>query len=297
MAQLTDFASVVSGDWLLTQLHRPEVAIADCRFSLLEPDWGRRQYQQSHIPGAVYFDLNADLSSPAQRHGGRHPLPDPEALAPKLAAAGITRGETWVVAYDDSRLGFAARFWWLLRYLGHDRVAVLNGGFRQWQAAGYPVTADIPLSKAEQPAEQPAGQPAGRKTGQFVPLVRAEMAVDREMVKQRKDQAGVVLVDAREGDRYRGEREPIDPIAGHIPGAVNYPWQDTTDDQGNILATAAQQHRWRDVQNSEEIIVYCGSGVTACVNLLSLELAGLGPARLYPGSWSDWCSYLTTPTE
>jgi thiosulfate/3-mercaptopyruvate sulfurtransferase len=275
--------AIVSAEWLLAHLDDPGVAIADCRFSLMQPDAGRQQYQQSHIPGAVYFDLNADLSSPVQRHGGRHPLPDPAALAQTLAAAGITRGETWVIAYDDSRLGFAARFWWLLRYLGHDRVAVLNGGFSHWQAMEYPVEmADTPRPR--------------RNAGQFVPALRPEMVVDIETVRQRKDQAGVVLVDAREGDRYRGEREPIDPIAGHIPGAANYPWQDATDDQGKALSAEAQRQRWQNLPKSDEIddiIVYCGSGVTACVNLLSLELAGRGSqSRLYAGSWSDWCSYL-----
>jgi len=275
--------AIVSADWLLAHLDNPGVAIADCRFSLMEPDLGRRQYYQSHIPGAVYFDLNADLSGPVQRHGGRHPLPDPAALAQTLAAAGITRSETWVIAYDDSRLAFASRFWWLLRYLGHDRVAVLDGGFSLWQAAGYPVTA----ATAPSPL---------RPAGQFVPALRPEMVVDIEMVKQRKDQAGVVLVDSREGDRYRGEREPIDPIAGHIPGAVNYPWQEVTDEQGRALPTQAQYQRWQNLfstQEIDEIIVYCGSGVTACVNLLSLEMAGWGgQGRLYAGSWSDWCSYL-----
>ncbi|GAB4465639.1 MAG: sulfurtransferase [Elainellaceae cyanobacterium] len=275
--------AIVTANWLLTHLDDPGVAIADCRFSLLEPDAGRQQYQHSHIPGAVYFDLNADLSGPVQRHGGRHPLPNPAALAQKLAASGITRGETWVIAYDDSRLGFASRFWWLLRYLGHDRVAVLDGGFSGWRAMGYPVE----MADTARPT---------RDAGRFVPALRPEMVVDIKTVKQRKDQTGVVLVDSRESDRYRGEREPIDPIAGHIPGAVNYPWQGATDDQGQALSAEAQRQRWQDLPNAneiDEIIVYCGSGVTACVNLLSLELAGRGSqSKLYAGSWSDWCSYL-----
>ena len=179
------------------------------------------------------------------------------------------------MAYDDSRFAFAARFWWLLRYLGHAQVAVLDGGFQAWQDAGYPVS-----------TERPSSQP-----GVFVPRPRAEMLVSKQEVEARKDQPGVVLVDSREGDRYRGEREPIDPIAGHIPGAVNYPWQAVSDAQGCVLPVEEQRRRWAEVQPAQEIQVYCGSGVTACVNLLSLELAGL-TGKLYAGSWSDWCSYL-----
>jgi len=269
---------VVSVAWLAEHLKDPQVAIADCRFSLMQPELGRQQYEAGHIPGAHYFDLNRDLSSPVQRHGGRHPLPDPEAIAAKLSACGITSegpSPTLIVAYDDSRFAFAARFWWLLRYLGHAQVVVLDGGFQAWQDAGYPVS-----------TERPSAQP-----GVFVPRPRAEMLVSKQEVEARKDQPGVVLVDSREGDRYRGEREPIDPIAGHIPGAVNYPWQAVSDAQGCVLPVEEQRRRWAEVQPAQEIQVYCGSGVTACVNLLSLELAGL-TGKLYAGSWSDWCSYL-----
>lgn len=268
----------VSVDWLVAQLNNPHVVVVDCRFVLLQPEAGRQQYEVGHIPGAYYLDLNQDLSSPVGQHGGRHPLPDPPKLAAQLASMGIASEPepTLVIAYDDSRLGFAARLWWLLRYLGHDRVAVLDGGFAAWQAAGYPITQAIPSARP----------------GCFMPKLRPELVVDIETVKTRKDLPGTVLVDAREPERYRGDREPIDPIAGHIPGAVNYPWQDVTDAAGNLRSTAEQQQRWADLQTAEEIIVYCGSGITACVNLLSLELAGMGTGKLYAGSWSDWCSYL-----
>jgi thiosulfate/3-mercaptopyruvate sulfurtransferase len=272
--------SVVSAEWLLQHLDHPQVTIADCRFSLADPNLGQQQYQAAHIPGAYYFDLNRDLSSPVQQYGGRHPLPAVEALAAKLANARIhsanSQEPTLVVAYDDSRLAFAARFWWLLRYLGHDRVAVLDGGWSGWQSAGYPVSDEIPPAQA----------------GWFVPQVRSEWVVDRETVKAHQELPDVVLVDSREGERYRGEREPIDPIAGHIPGAVNYPWQDATDAQGYLLPAAAQRQRWQAVQSASEVLVYCGSGVTACVNLLSLEQAGISAGKLYAGSWSDWCAYL-----
>lgn len=275
---------VVSADWLYENLSNPQLVIIDCRSSLADAHFGRQQYETAHLPGAYFLDLNQDLSSPVQKHGGRHPLPDPTKLATKLTAMGARSGNeqkpSWIVAYDDSRLAFAARLWWLLRYLGHDQVAVLDGGFSAWLAKGYRVTNMIPQPRA----------------GNFLPRLRSDWVVDIETVKQRKDLPGVVLIDSREGERYRGEREPIDPIAGHIPGAVNYPWQEVTDATGHILPVAKQKQRWEtlsslDHQTIDEVIVYCGSGVTACVNLLSLEIVGKPNTKLYAGSWSDWCSY------
>lgn len=269
--------SIVTVEWLQAHLADPQVVVVDCRFALMQPALGQQHYETSHIPEAHYLDLNRDLAAPVAQHGGRHPLPDLEQLAAKLAAIGIdSEPPTLVVAYDDSRFAFAARLWWLLRYLGHDRVAVLDGGFQAWQQAGYTVTTEIPKPRS----------------GNFVPRPQPQQVVDITTVKARKDLPGVVLVDSREADRYRGEREPIDPVAGHIPGAINYPWQDVTDDQGKVKPIAEHQHRWSALQDAQEILVYCGSGVTACVNLLSLALAGIDTGKLYVGSWSDWCSYL-----
>ncbi|HBB33837.1 MAG TPA: sulfurtransferase [Cyanobacteria bacterium UBA8803] len=273
---MTNLSFIVSAQYLNQQLNDPQVAVVDCRFALTEPELGYQQYEQSHIPGAHYLDLNKDLSSPVGRHGGRHPLPDPQQFAQKLAAIGVNFQETLVIAYDDSRFAFAARLWWLLRYLGHDRVALLDGGWGAWHSQGYPVTDVVPVPLP----------------GRFVPQVREGWVVDINKVKACKDLPGVVLVDSRERDRYAGEREPIDPVAGHIPGAVNYPWQEVTDTQGYVHSPTAQQQRWQDIQQHDNVIVYCGSGVTACVNLLSLELASIRAGKLYAGSWSDWCSYL-----
>ncbi|MEH2094490.1 sulfurtransferase [Nostoc sp.] len=267
---------VVSPAWLFEHLEDPQVVIVDCRFSLADPQLGRQQYQASHIKGSYYLDLNQDLSSPVSKHGGRHPLPNANDLAKKFAAIGVNYQKTLVVAYDDSRFAFASRLWWLLRYLGHEEVAVLDGGFTGWQKAGYPITDVVP-------------QP---RIGTFVAEVQTEKVVDITTVKSRKDSDEVVLVDSRESDRYRGEREPIDKIAGHIPGAVNYPWQEVTDSSGYLLPQEEQRRRWEHLETAEEILVYCGSGVTACVNLLSLELAGINKGKLYAGSWSDWISYL-----
>mgnify|MGYP005844032769 CR=1 FL=1 len=271
-----DTPFVVSTQYLSQYLDDPQVVIVDCRFALSDPELGHQQYQTSHIREAFYLDLNKDLSAPVGRYGGRHPLPNPEELAKKLATMGVNFQDTLVVAYDDSRFAFASRLWWLLRYLGHDNVALLDGGWKAWQSGGYPVTDALP----------------NPRPGTFMAQVREDWVVDIETVKARKDLPDVVLVDARESDRYLGKREPIDPIAGHIPGAVNYPWQDVTDPQGYLHSITEQQQRWGDVASCREILVYCGSGVTACVNLFSLELAGIRTGKLYAGSWSDWCSYL-----
>jgi thiosulfate/3-mercaptopyruvate sulfurtransferase len=266
---------IITAQWLHDRDSDLDVAIVDCRFALADPDLGRQQYLTAHIPGAGYLDLNRDLSSPVGTHGGRHPLPDTSIFEDKLAQLGIT-DRTLVVAYDDSRLAFAARLWWLLRYYGHDRVAVLDGGYSNWVKAGYPVTTDLP-------------EPAVRGNIRF--QAQPERIVDIERVRAIQASAAHILIDSREVDRYLGKTEPIDPRAGHIPGAVNYPWQGVSAPDGFVLPVDAHRDRWAAISPELEPIVYCGSGVTACVNLLSIELAGISGAKLYPGSWSDWCSY------
>ncbi len=274
---------IVSVDWLRLHLEDPEVVVIDCRFSLMEPDAGRHQYKVSHIPGAYYLDLNQDLASPPMRHGGRHPLPDLDDFSHKLRRMGISP-DTWVVLYDSARLSYASRAWWLLRYLGHDRTLLLNGGWQAWTSANYPISTHHPAVRT------------GAAIGRFGPQPQVNWIVEIEQVKAAIDQAKahpdqIILIDSRETVRYRGEREPIDPIAGHIPGAVNYPWQQVTDGRGFMNPDQDQRARWQTIQDIPEIIVYCGSGVTACVNLLSLHVAGI-TGKLYVGSWSDWCSYL-----
>ncbi len=271
-------SSLVTADLLNSYLAENsiiDIKIIDCRFALGDPNLGRQQYQTAHISGAEYLDLNQDLSSPAQTHGGRHPLPDDRVLGAKLAAMGIN-ADTLVIAYDDSRFAFAARLWWLLRYYGHERVAILDGGYSNWVKAGYAVTADrspIPV------------------LGNFQPQIQPNWTVDIDLVRTVPDSPAHILIDSREPDRYLGNTEPIDPVAGHIPSAVNYPWQGVSTPEGFALPVEAHQRRWSAISPDLEPIVYCGSGVTACVNLFSLHLAGIEPAKLYPGSWSDWCSY------
>ena len=267
---------LVDGRWLSSQLDNSQIVIVDCRFNLAEPHWGEEQHRQSHIQGAYYLNLDRDLSSKVQRHGGRHPLPEIDVFAQKLARMGIVKDETLVVAYDDSRFAFAARLWWLLRYLGHEKVAVLDGGWQEWLKHDYPVSNLIPEDK----------------TGKFTPQPNSEWLVDRDTVKSAQNKKDVVIVDSRDRDRYLGIREPIDPIAGSIEGAVNSPWKQVSKESGYLKPVEAQQQLWEDYRDADEIIVYCGSGVTACVNLLSLSIAGRENTKLYPGGWSDWCSYV-----
>ncbi len=247
----------------------------DCRFDLTDPMFGRRQHQLGHIPGAVYMDLEQDLSGPTGDTGGRHPLPAPVKFIETLRTAGVT-AEKPVVCYDDSRFAYAARAWWLLRAYGHPDVRVLDGGYRAWQQGGYTI-------ETEAPYVQP---------GTFVAELHTERVAQYGEVLDMVMSRSAYLVDCRERSRYLGEQEPIDPVAGHIPGAMNYPWQETTDEQGYALSVMRQAERWERLPKDQEVVFYCGSGVTACVNLLSMALAGRDNARLYAGSWSDWCAHL-----
>ncbi|MCC0176070.1 sulfurtransferase [Waterburya agarophytonicola K14] len=267
---------LVDSEWLEQNLDNPQVVIVDCRFQLADPNWGRSQYRASHIQGAYYLNLDRDLSSEVQLHGGRHPLPNMDVLTHKFASLGIIQQETLVVAYDDSRFAFAARLWWLLRYLGHDRVVLLDGGWQDWLKRNYPVNNAIPEAKS----------------GNFSPQPHGDWLADINMVKASQSKERVTIIDSRDRDRYLGLTEPIDPIAGSIAGAVNSPWKQVSNELGYLQPLEIQQQLWQDYRSAEEIIVYCGSGVTACVNLFSLALAGVQNTKLYAGGWSDWCSYL-----
>jgi len=268
--------NLVSAQWLAQHLHDPNVVIVDCRFTLGKPGLGLSQYTESHIPNALYFDLEQDLSAPVGKHGGRHPLPDTDHLAALFSHAGIDR-ETTVVAYDDQDMAMAARLWWLLRYVGHEKVFVLDGGFAHWLAQGHPASSEI----------------VARPSRTFIPRVQKDMLIDAEQVENRKQDS--VLIDSRARERYLGEVEPLDPKAGHIPGAVNYFFKENLTAEGLFRQQEEVKERFRTVTDKEEIIVYCGSGVTACVNVLALHEAGRPDVKLYAGSWSDWCSYDRLP--
>lgn len=252
----------------------PPAVIFDCRFSLADPQEGRALYRQGHIRGAHYLDLNRDLSGPVGEYGGRHPLPDPADFAATLAAYSV-RPDTEVLVYDDSRLAFAARLWWLMRSLGYRAPRLLNGGYQTFlDAGGRP---DTVVPELRPCAAIAATSFSGCCDIDGLRTIQGE---------------GALLVDSREERRYQGLEEPIDPVAGHIPGAINRPWQGVTSTEGLVRDLSEQQAHWGEALEAEHLVVYCGSGVTACVNLFSLALLGRDDATLYAGSWSDWCAYL-----
>jgi thiosulfate/3-mercaptopyruvate sulfurtransferase len=277
------FRTLISTAALAMHVDEPAWVIVDCRAKLDDLEWGAREHAASHIPGAVYADLTHDLSGPKTGTNGRHPLPDPQALVQTLSRLGVESGMQ-VVAYDQENGMFASRLWWLLRWLGHDAVAVLDGGFKKWTAEGRPV-------------ERGA---VTRPAGAFGGSPRAEMTVDVNEVASHLGDASPRLVDARAPERYRGDTEPIDKVGGHIPGARNHFFQRNLDEQGLFRTPEQLRDTIRasvgDIP-ADQIVCYCGSGVTACHNLLAFEHAGLTGAKLYAGSWSEWSSDQGRPVE
>ncbi len=260
---------LVSSSWLRERLDDPGIRVVACRFKIGEPGAGEELWRAGHIPDAAYMDVDRELASePGER--GRHPLPDPNAFQAAARRAGIGP-DTLVVAYDEAAEGGAARVWWLLRHFGHERVVVLDGGLRGWRAEGAPL-------------EDGAAQPAA---GAFI--ARPAAGDTREAEELAAPDAERLLLDARAPERYRGEVEPIDPVAGHIPGAVNLPFAELAPD-GRFLAPDDLRARFEaaGAAPGRELVAYCGSGVTACVLLLAADVAGLDAGRLYPGSWSEW---------
>ncbi|MFC7441358.1 sulfurtransferase [Laceyella putida] len=269
---------LVSLDWLHQHLHDPRVIIVDCRFQLGQPDAGRNAYRQDHIPGAFYLDLEQDLSGPLSTHGGRHPLPVPELFAKTVGAIGIDDSVT-VVAYDNQGGAMAGRLWWLLTYLGHPQARVLNGSYSLWKKQGYPISAELPSAQPRL----------------FQPRVQPQLVATMEEVKAKLQDPETVIIDSREGVRYRGEKEPIDPVAGHIPGAKHYFFKEAFAEEGQLKQSKALEEHFANIPKDKEVIVYCGSGVTATPNILALREAGYHRVKLYAGSWSDWISYPDNP--
>jgi thiosulfate/3-mercaptopyruvate sulfurtransferase len=255
----------------------------DCRFQLADDAWGEREYFTAHIPGAVYAHLNQDLSGPLTGANGRHPLPDPHVLIQTLIRLGIGTGMQ-VVAYDQDNGMFASRLWWLLRWMSHEAVAVLDGGFRKWLAEGRPVAS----GNNARPAERFTGSP------------RPDMTADARDVASLLGRGDAVLLDARAPERYRGDVEPLDRVPGHIPGAVNYFFQQNVDEHGVFRRDddlRAGLSATIGATPADKVVCYCGSGVTACHNLLAMERAGMTGAKLYAGSWSEWASDPSRPVE
>ncbi len=268
------YTTLISSSLLHQNLNNPNWIIIDCRFSLANYDAGHYAYRHGHIPNARYADLNKDLSAQPTELTGRHPLPDFNLLTKKLGAWGIN-DQTQVVVYDDAGGAFAGRLWWLLRCLGHDKVAVLNGGIQHWQKLGYTLTTNLP----------------DPNISVFRPYLNCSNWLTAQQVQNHLSKKDICLIDARSPERYRGEQEPIDPVAGHIPFALNRPLSLNLDTQGLFLTPdvlAKQYNSLLGASSPTQTVHYCGSGVTACHNLLAMEYAGLKGSKVYAGSWSDW---------
>lgn len=266
--------TIVSTEELAAQLGNPNWIVIDCRFTLTNTEAGRRLYQKSHIPGARYAHLDEDLSSPITSTSGRHPLPDLGLFCAKLGEWGITP-DTQVVVYDDSFGSMAVRLWWLLRGLGHPHVALLNGGLPKWTREKRPLTDALPTIMA-----------------QTYPCPDSpDWGVDAATVETIRRDPNYKLIDARPEQRFSGEVEKLDTVAGHIPGAINWVFEENLDMDGTYLPADELRESYDQLLDgvaAENVVHTCGSGVTACHNLLAMEIAGLAGSKLYPGSWSEW---------
>ncbi len=275
--------TLISTDVLARHLTDPGFAIVDCRFRLDDTAWGEKEYAKGHVPGAVYAHLDRDLSGMKTGGNGRHPLPDPIELGLKCGTWGL-RSDLQVVAYDQDSGMYASRLWWLLRWIGHRAVAVLDGGFAKWTAEGRPTRGGVER----------------RARTEFAIERQSGMITDASAMKELTIRSDWRMLDARAPERFRGEVEPIDKKAGHIPTARNHPYLSNLDERGAFRSPADLRARFLAAMGpvpADQIVCYCGSGVSACHNLLAMEHAGLTGAKLYPGSWSEWSSDESRPIE
>jgi len=272
---------LIQAELLAERLEDTALRIFDCRFDLARPDAGRALYRDEHLPGAVYADLDLDLSARQTPGSGRHPLPEPSEFEARLREWGVS-DDSVVVAYDDGNSMYAARMWWMLQWLGHEQSLVLDGGMRRWMRLGLPLDETIPR----------------RPPGNFVARFRPELAVDAQHVLAASGDSSSLILDARAPERFRGDVEPIDAVAGHVPGARNYPFASSLEADGRFLEAAqlrtALEQRLGGMP-AHKTVAMCGSGVSACHLLLAMDIAGLPGARLYPGSWSEWSRDPTRP--
>jgi thiosulfate/3-mercaptopyruvate sulfurtransferase len=268
-------SNFVSAEWVNQKVDEDDIVIFDCRFSLAEPEIGNELYKIDHIKGAYYADLNKHLSRPVSTHGGRHPLPSVNILSQYLSRCGVD-SEKIVVLYDDQSGSMAARFWWLLKYLGHDRVFVMQGGYTHYKENGYSISSKMPVEKLTK----------------FKPNINEKMVISKDELLSLINHDESILIDAREPNRFKGLAEPIDHKAGHIPSAINIPWAAHFKTPGWWKDKEDLEKDYQDYLSKKlKPVVYCGSGVTACVNVLAMDEAGVKDTVLYAGSWSDWISY------
>jgi thiosulfate/3-mercaptopyruvate sulfurtransferase len=267
---------LVTTQALADHLEDPDWVVFDTRHDLADPRKGSRSYAAGHIPGAFFVAMDEDLAGPKTGTNGRHPLPDGSRFAERMNAMGVSP-ESQVVVYDESGGSFAVRLWWMLRWLGHDKVALLDGGYPLWVKEGHPVSTQAPSPRK----------------GAFFPKPRLGATVDAHYVERFREDPAVMLMDARAAERFAGLQEPIDPVAGHVPGAVNRFWQKNLQPDGRFKAAQVLREEFAAFlgdASAGRAVHMCGSGVTACHNIFAMELAGLPGSRLYPGSWSEWCS-------
>jgi len=275
------FTTLISTGALAANLDNPSFAIVDCRAALDDAEWGAREYRTKHIPGAVHADLERDLSGAKNGRNGRHPLPDPATLALTIGRLGIADG-VQVIAYDQDSGMYASRLWWLLRWMGHYQAAVLDGGFAKWIAE----------------ARETKSGDETRAPRSFTGAPHADLVVHGDDVERLRQDSTWCLLDARAPERFQGLSETLDRVAGHIPGARNHFFRSNLDPSGTFLpAETLRSTLGADLRGTpaDHVVCYCGSGVTACHNILALEHAGLHGAKLYAGSWSEWCSDARRP--
>lgn len=278
------YSDFVTTSQLATHAHDSAWVLVDCSFDLAEPAWGRENYLEGHIPGAIYAHLDEDLSAPKTARTGRHPLPDVGIMAQRLGQWGIGPGRQ-VIVYDTASGAFAARLWWMLHYYGYPAAAILDGGYAKWVEEGRPLV---------------SGQEAPHPAAHFVPKLHPEMLVSQEDVENIRLDPAWKLVDARSAVRYRGEQEPIDPVKGHIPGSVNRFHGENLKTDGTLLPKAELRRQLKKLLGGTPVnqtVVYCGSGVTSCFHVAAMYRAGLGMPRLYAGSWSEWIRDPKNPIE